>query len=55
MALGDCSAGQLGVESGTMELHGVAALHSADCVHRRNAAAALLDGGDPWLPAPAEF
>src|SRR5216684_4052988 len=55
MALGDCTAGDPSVESGTLESHGIVDLHSTHWLHGGNAVAAFLDGGDFRLPTPAEF
>src|SRR6266478_3565032 len=55
MALGGCSAYRPGVESRTLERNGVTALRSAYRVHRRDAATALLDGGDSRLPPPEQI
>src|SRR5260370_3689652 len=55
MALGDCRATWVGVESDARKAHGITCLHSADWIHGGDAATALLDGGDSRLPAAAEF
>src|SRR5258708_37270158 len=69
MTLGNCPARPLGVgflqifapaylitENGWLiTFHGLNALCTAHRLHRRNAAAALLDGGDSGLPPPAQL
>ncbi len=55
MALGDCTANGLGVESDTLERDGITALHSAHRLHGGDAAATFLDGGYPRLPPTAQF
>src|SRR6266568_3040852 len=69
MTLGNCPAHPLGVgflqnfapaylitENGWLiTFHGLNALCTAHRLHRRNAAAALLDGGDSGLPPPAQL
>src|SRR5260370_21489495 len=69
MTLGNCPARPLGVgflqifapaylitENGWLiTFHGLNALCTAHRLHRRNAAAALLDGGYSGLPPPAQL
>src|SRR6266851_820747 len=51
MALGDCAADGPGVESRSLERHGVTGLHQAHWLHRWDTASALLDGGDSRIPS----
>src|SRR5260370_16538999 len=53
MALGDCAADGPGVESRSLERHGVTGIHQAHWLHRWDTASALLDGGDSRIPASA--
>src|SRR5260370_9605286 len=55
MALGDCTADGPGVESRSLERHGVTGLHQAHWLHRWDTASALLDGGDSRIPASAQL
>src|SRR5260370_8305706 len=55
MALGDCAADGPGVESRSLERHGVTGLHQAHWLHRWDTASALLVGGDSRIPAPAQL
>src|SRR6266571_4749693 len=54
--LADFAAASLITENGWLiTFHGLIALYTAHRLHRRNAAAALLDGGDSGLPPPAQL
>src|SRR5437899_3336675 len=54
--LADFAAASLITENGWLiPFHGLIALYTAHRLHRRNAAAALLDGGDSGLPPPAQL
>src|SRR5260370_4677681 len=55
MALCDCTADGPGVESRSLERHGVTGLHQPHWLHRWDTASALLDGGDSRLPASAQL